>query len=63
MPSAYQQKNLFKNSQNQNPQNLDTPNLKNKKVYLKIALNSVPNPPIPIFVKSQSGFIMDCLST
>ena len=30
--------------------------------YLKMALNSVPSPPMPILVKSQSGLIIDCLS-
>ena len=29
---------------------------------LKMALNSVPSPPMPILVKSQSGLIIDCLS-
>ena len=27
-----------------------------------MALNSVPSPPMPILVKSQSGLIIDCLS-
>lgn len=34
-----------------------------KKYDLKIALNSVPRPPIPILVKSQSGLMMDWRST